>query len=211
MLGGTLKKKGNCECTLFSTESLHKLAAPLNRIFKDDLSSISIRNTLHGLERRPVQYLYSILFSRTGKTTCSVILFDSLCTGWKDNLSSATIRFSVHGLESRPVQYPYSILCARTGKGRLHVLARGFIGRVPSRSLKQIQAIYLTDRAAYSILCTREYWMIYRGPGFLAVLWFGSSPTPFPPSPASKLDRRHIGRLRKRDKLRRGEGGVLGE
>jgi hypothetical protein len=25
---------------------------------------------------------------------------------------------------------------------------------------------------------SREYWMIYRGPGFLAVAWFGSSPTP---------------------------------
>ncbi len=25
---------------------------------------------------------------------------------------------------------------------------------------------------------TREYWMIYRRPGFLAVVWFGSSPTP---------------------------------
>ncbi len=25
---------------------------------------------------------------------------------------------------------------------------------------------------------TREYWMIYRGPGFLAVVWFGSSSTP---------------------------------
>ncbi len=29
------------------------------------------------------------------------------------------------------------------------------------------------------------YWMIYRGPGFLAVVWFGSSPTPSPP-PVSK-------------------------
>jgi hypothetical protein len=28
----------------------------------------------------------------------------------------------------------------------------------------------------------REYWMIRRGPGFLAVVWFGSSPTPlYPP------------------------------
>jgi hypothetical protein len=26
----------------------------------------------------------------------------------------------------------------------------------------------------------REYWMIYRDPNFLAVIWFGSSPTPFP-------------------------------
>jgi hypothetical protein len=23
-----------------------------------------------------------------------------------------------------------------------------------------------------------EYWMIYKGPGFLAIIWFGSSPTP---------------------------------
>ncbi len=38
-----------------------------------------------------------------------------------------------------------------------------------------------------SIICSREQlWMIYRGPGFLVVLWFGSSPnraTPFPLSP----------------------------
>ncbi len=30
---------------------------------------------------------------------------------------------------------------------------------------------------------TREYWMIYRGPGFLAVVWFGSSSL-LPPFPA---------------------------
>jgi hypothetical protein len=29
--------------------------------------------------------------------------------------------------------------------------------------------------------------MIYRGPGFLAVVWFGSSPIPLPPSPISTL------------------------
>jgi hypothetical protein len=29
---------------------------------------------------------------------------------------------------------------------------------------------------------SREDWMIYRGPGFLAVVWFGSTPTPFPTS-----------------------------
>jgi hypothetical protein len=33
----------------------------------------------------------------------------------------------------------------------------------------------------------REYWMFYRGPGFVAVVWFGSSPPPPPPSPGSKL------------------------
>ncbi len=33
-----------------------------------------------------------------------------------------------------------------------------------------------------SQVMNRVYWMIYRGPGFLAVVWFGSSPTP-PPIP----------------------------
>jgi hypothetical protein len=46
----------------------------------------------------------------------------------------------------------------------------------------------------------REYWTIYRGPGFLAVVWFGSSPALCP------LSRQHTGRLRKRDKLLMGEG-----
>ncbi len=32
----------------------------------------------------------------------------------------------------------------------------------------------------YFMVETREYWMVYRGPGFLAVAWFGSSPAPSP-------------------------------
>ncbi len=34
---------------------------------------------------------------------------------------------------------------------------------------------------------TREYWIIYRGPGFLVIAWNGSSLTPSPHSPFSKL------------------------
>jgi len=30
------------------------------------------------------------------------------------------------------------------------------------------------------VVTAREYWIIYRGQDFLAVAWFGSSPTPFP-------------------------------
>ncbi len=38
------------------------------------------------------------------------------------------------------------------------------------------------------LVSLREYWMTYRGPSFLAVVWFGSSPTPPPhPSAVSKL------------------------
>ncbi len=34
-------------------------------------------------------------------------------------------------------------------------------------------------------LSIREYLMIYRGPGFLAVVWFGSTPIPYPPLPST--------------------------
>jgi hypothetical protein len=44
--------------------------------------------------------------------------------------------------------------------------------------------------------------MIYRGPGSRAVVCFGSSP-----SPVSKLDRRHTGRLRKREQNADGREG----
>ncbi len=33
-------------------------------------------------------------------------------------------------------------------------------------------------RNGFLFLMTRVYWMIYRGPGFFAVVWFGSSPPP---------------------------------
>jgi len=69
---------------------------------------------------------------------------------------------------------------------------------------------FLSDRQ-YPVCVTilsRENWMIYKGPGFLAVVGFGSSPTPLPALfPVSKLDRRHTGRHWKRDNLRTGEGG----
>jgi hypothetical protein len=55
---------------------------------------------------------------------------------------------------------------------------------------------------------SREKLMDFRGPGFFAVI-FGSFPLPFSPSHVSKLDRRHTGRLRKRDHLLTGvEGGA---
>jgi hypothetical protein len=55
--------------------------------------------------------------------------------------------------------------------------------------------------------------MIYRGPSYLVVMRFGSSPThPLPPlSPVSKFDRRHTGRLRKRGSLMAGEGEWAGD
>jgi hypothetical protein len=74
--------------------------------------------------------------------------------------------------------------------------------------LFQIFSIYFWRR----FIPSREYSTICRGPGFLAVIWFGSSPTPLPSStsPGSKHYRRQTGRLRKRDSLLiwgRGRGG----
>ncbi len=78
-----------------------------------------------------------------------------------------------------------------------------------------------------------EWLIIYRGPCFLTVVFFCSTPIPtphapppkgrgqrskvvilpttaLPPSPVSKLDRRHTGRLRKRDNMLTGEGWGIG-
>ncbi len=52
----------------------------------------------------------------------------------------------------------------------------------------------------------REYWMIYKGPGFLAVVLFGSSSTPFPRFPVSKLSLCHFLPLRCRSILLTGGG-----
>jgi hypothetical protein len=48
---------------------------------------------------------------------------------------------------------------------------------------------YVTGMRRLDIIETREYWTIYSGPGCLAVVWFGSFPTPFP-SLSSLLDDR---------------------
>jgi hypothetical protein len=41
--------------------------------------------------------------------------------------------------------------------------------------------VFFSDDKPFPWCLPREYWMIYRGPSFLAVAWFGSSPTPPPP------------------------------
>ncbi len=66
--------------------------------------------------------------------------------------------------------------------------------------------MYANKETAPTLGRYRECWTIYRGSGFLAVLWFGSSPIP-PLLSRHKLGRRHTGRLRKRDNLLTGKGG----
>ncbi len=55
------------------------------------------------------------------------------------------------------------------------------------------------------MLIHRDYWRICRRSGFLAVVRFGSSPTP-PPHTRQEAHRRHTGRLRKRNNLQMGKG-----
>ncbi len=40
---------------------------------------------------------------------------------------------------------------------------------------------------AHMMVHSREYWLIYRGPGFLVVVWFGFSAIPSPPPLVSKF------------------------
>ncbi len=82
---------------------------------------------------------------------------------------------------------------------------------ITKKKVTNCQSITSSDRSLFgrgrdvwALLCmrdSREYLMIYRELGFLAVALMGSSPTPSP------LDRRHTGRRRKRDNLLTVEGG----
>ncbi len=54
-----------------------------------------------------------------------------------------------------------------------------FEGTMPMRALFKMADGCQSNRGV-ELRCTREYWMIYRGPGFLAVIWFGSFPTSSP-------------------------------
>jgi hypothetical protein len=58
----------------------------------------------------------------------------------------------------------------------------------------------------------RKYLVIYGGPCFLAVVWFGSTPTPTPTLPSVRSTSEHTGRLRMRDNFwrERGEAGGRG-
>jgi hypothetical protein len=58
----------------------------------------------------------------------------------------------------------------------------------PSRAtVHLLRRVTLITKVSLSLMVScREYWMIYRGPGFIAVVWYGSSPTHSLP-PVSKL------------------------
>ncbi len=66
----------------------------------------------------------------------------------------------------------------RGGGGWLH-LWRDSFGRGPGFFLSSLLAP------------PREYWRIYRGPGFLMVVWFGSSPSPSLPLPSEARQATH--------------------
>ncbi len=79
-----------------------------------------------------------------------------------------------------PVQQPY--LLYRPAK--LHSLAES----IPRNRFLGSINVYKYGLCLAHTECTvhpREYWMIYREPGFLAVIWFGSSPTHSPLSSQS--------------------------
>ncbi len=60
--------------------------------------------------------------------------------------------------------------------------AVSFLGIFVSNFRDSAFAVHMKDLKPWEVHDfvpqTRQYWMIYRGPGFLAVLWFGSPPNP---------------------------------
>jgi hypothetical protein len=78
---------------------------------------------------------------------------------------------------------------------------------IPLKKLRSLCGLIMQGKLWWILYQRVVNELAYRGPGILATIWFGSF---FPPSsPVSKLNRWHIGRLRKRDNLL-GKGGGRG-
>ncbi len=74
-------------------------------------------------------------------------------------------------------------------------------GTVTNSNLTDWTATFFVINSLPEWVQLREY-CIYRGPCFLAIVWFGSYPTPS----SRKLDQQHTGRLRTRENLLTEEG-----
>ncbi len=100
-------------------------------------------------------------------------------------------------LKSIPKGIDSASLCSLAGR---------YDNPIPTRFLSPHRLFY-NSRPGREKEYSREYRVIYRGPGFLTVVcWL----LPPPPTPVSMLDRRQTGRLRKRYNLLTGEGGGKG-
>ncbi len=94
------------------------------------------------------------------------------------------------------------------------VLLNGF-GNVEDHVLviEHLESIRRTSGKKYLweiFLIHWEDWMLYRGRVFLAVEWYGSSPTPSPPFRVSKVDRAIHSKTEKERHLAEGRGGKGG-
>ncbi len=130
--------------------------------------------------------------------------FTWFCHCWseKETLPCSATRFSerAKGLQIVSIQYSSCIL--HRYSTWICTILFGIPCVIEIKNLRMPIVCLENTIILLLLLVLREYWMIYRGPGFLAVVWFGSSHTPTPSSVAM-LDRRHTGSLRKRD----GRGG----
>jgi hypothetical protein len=131
-------------------------------------------------------------------TTKLISQFWSMYSFWP-NISTVFFVKKLHSLNSGSKTYweafVYFKCCLRPAANR--------------KSLNSILVCYsrLDTYPIKTWVTTSEYCMIYKGPGFLAVARFGSSPLPPPPpSSQSSVSKRHTGRLRKRVNLLMEEG-----
>ncbi len=93
----------------------------------------------------------------------------------------------------------------RISSASLYNLAGLYDKPISTRFLAPIDCLKIPAQESTAHVWAKEYWMIYRGTGFLATYNL-APPHPFPaPSPISKLDRRHTGKVRKRENMLTGE------
>ena len=103
----------------------------------------------------------------TIKKACTAIL---LTTTFRNSFSSF-VRFKWEESLTQPTPRNLSAVVVTTS---------GTLVRPPEAGILIIVLGKRGRKKLFSKVLLNEYWMIYRGPGFLAVVWFGSSTSPSP-------------------------------
>ncbi len=100
------------------------------------------------------------------------------------------------GMQIHTLQYAYILVQSTNSRAHRTEMAQINMKRTfQNKNHTSCKCIRIPQKMGYCLSHPREYWMIYRGPGFLDVIWLGSSPIPSIPSPVSELDWRHAGQL----------------
>ncbi len=131
------------------------------------------------------------------------------------NCEWVKLSITCHAIGHLQIHYWFSVWCTKEEKFQVFLTVHCcFLHTQWSIHFRLILYRNSFPRQVYTVVhpthVPREYWIIYRWPGFLAIVWFGSSPTPLSSQQVVSLSQSSCVSPVE-IKCRRGGGGGAGE